>query len=684
MERKPIRTLKGIGEKTEKFFWKLDIFTIEDLLHYYPRAYDIYLDPVAINELQLEAISAVKGMVVKSLSVKRIRNLDIVTGIIKNNDHILSLTWFNMSFLQKTIKVGSQYIFRGRVINKNGIVTMEQAEIFTLSDYEKDINLMQPIYGLTAGLSNKLVVKSIKQLLEEDISYEDFLPEHIKYNNNLIEYNLALKTIHFPRNKDEYLLARKRLVFQEFFIFILALRKLKEHNIASQNYFNIKSSSLVEIIIEELPYDLTEAQLKVWKEIKSDLSGEKTMNRLIQGDVGSGKTIIAFLALLLVSESGYQGALMVPTEVLAKQHYDSLMILFEEQGISKKAILLTGSMTVKEKREAYEKIENHEVDIIIGTHALIQEKVIYSNLALVITDEQHRFGVGQREALADKGIAQDIHVLVMSATPIPRTLAIIIYGDLDISVIDELPANRLPIKNCVVNKSYRPKAYGFIENEVLKGRQAYVICPMVEESEMIEAENVIDYTKALRENLPKSINIRYLHGKMKSKEKEEIMEAFTANEIQVLVSTTVVEVGVNVPNATVMMIENAERFGLAQLHQLRGRVGRGKDQSYCILISGNNGANTKKRLEILNHSNDGFFIASEDLKLRGPGDLFGFRQSGLMEFKIGDVYIDHNVLELASECVDEILLKDKELEKEEHLLLKKHIEHIDILIKTQL
>lgn len=684
MEQKSIRSLKGIGEKTEKLFWKLDIFTIDDLIHNYPRTYDIYMDPVSINDLYGEGIFAVKGTLVKNLSVKRVRNLEIITGSIRDEDDTLALTWFNMPFLQRTLKAGSQYIFRGRLVHKGGRPTMEQPEIFTLGDYENLVNVMQPIYGLTAGLSNKTVVKLIKQVFENGVSYEDYLPEYIKVENQFMEYNQALKAIHFPKDKEEFLQARKRLVFQEFLIFILGLRKLKEYNIASQNYFIIRPSDMVNKLIKNLPYDLTKAQEKVWEEIKADLSGGKTMNRLVQGDVGSGKTILAFLALLLVAENGYQGGLMVPTEVLAKQHYDSLRSLFEEQKIEKKVVLLTGSMTAKEKREAYEKIANHEVDIVIGTHALIQEKVVYSNLALVITDEQHRFGVRQREALADKGAGLDVHVLVMSATPIPRTLAIILYGDLDISVIDELPANRLPIKNCVVNKGYRPKAYKFIENQVAQGNQVYVICPMVEESEMIEAENVLDYTKVLKESLPASIHIRYLHGKMKAKEKEEIMEAFAANEIQVLVSTTVVEVGVNVPNATVMMVENAERFGLAQLHQLRGRVGRGKDQSYCILVSGSEQKDTIKRLEILNHSNDGFFIASEDLKLRGPGDLFGFRQSGLMEFKIGDVYTDHKLLELASECADEILYKDKDLEKEEHLSLKKYLEHIDTWMKTQL
>ena len=362
---------------------------------------------------------------------------------------------------------------------------------------------------------------------------------------------------------------------------------------------------------------------------------------------------------------------MVPTEVLARQHFESVTELFEKHGVDKKVILLTGSMTAKEKRIVYEKVASHEADIIIGTHALIQEKIVYDNLALVITDEQHRFGVAQREMFGNKG--QMPHVLVMSATPIPRTLAIILYGDLDISVIDELPANRLPIKNCVVDKSYRPRAYRFIENEVKNGRQAYVICPMVEESEMIDAENVLDYTKILRQNLP-GIRVEYLHGKMKGKEKNKIMEEFAAGEIQVLVSTTVIEVGVNVPNATVMMIENAERFGLAQLHQLRGRVGRGNKQSYCIMVNASGNKEKNRRLDVLNKSNDGFYIASEDLKFRGPGDIFGIRQSGDLEFQLADIYTDAVTLKKVSEDVNRLLEQDENLEQEENQELKKRLD----------
>ena len=381
---------------------------------------------------------------------------------------------------------------------------------------------------------------------------------------------------------------------------------------------------------------------------------------------------LAAFAAWMAARGGYQSALMAPTEVLARQHYEAFVQLMEEQGLSFcRPVLLTGSSTQKEKREIYEKIASGEANIIIGTHALIQEKVQYHALALVVTDEQHRFGVKQREALTTRGNAP--HVLVMSATPIPRTLAIIVYGDLDISILDELPARRLPIKNCVVDQSFRPKAYAFIEHQVEQGRQAYIICPMVEESEGLDAENVQDYTKMLQNTLPQNIQVQMLHGKMKAAEKNRIMEEFASGKIQVLVSTTVVEVGVNVPNATVMMVENAERFGLAQLHQLRGRVGRGEHQSYCIFMQGNAVEETAKRLEILGKSNDGFYIAEEDLKLRGPGDLFGIRQSGLMEFHIGDIYNDADILKIASEAAGEILSLDDDLALPQNQALKKRL-----------
>ena len=414
------------------------------------------------------------------------------------------------------------------------------------------------------------------------------------------------------------------------------------------------------------------------------MQSENVMSRLVQGDVGSGKTIIAFLALLLSALNGYQGALMAPTEVLAVQHYENISEMLEKYKIPHQAELLTGSMTMSQKKKAYARIESGEAAIIIGTHALIQEKVLYRNLALVVTDEQHRFGVRQRETLAQKG--KTPHILVMSATPIPRTLAIILYGDLDISIINEMPKNRFPIKNCVVNTEYREKAYRFMRKQVLEGRQCYVICPMVEESESLDAENVIDYSQMLAEELGDGIHVGCLHGKMKQKEKDEIMSAFGKNEIQILVSTTVVEVGIDVPNATVMLIENAERFGLAQLHQLRGRVGRGGYQSYCIFMSASKSDETKERLEILNRSNDGFFIAGEDLRLRGPGDLFGIRQSGILDFKIADVFQDAEVLKIAGEEANKILKRDPELKDPSYKKIKNHIDHKiqQIMLETTL
>ena len=665
-----LRTLKGVGEKTEKLFWKVGIYDTDDLLHYYPRNYDEYETPVDIAELKEGTVQAVSAAVCSGVYVNSVKGRQIISVNIADQSGKFPVVWFNLPYLKKTLRKGSWFVFRGRIVRKQGKLEMEHPEIFTPSAYEEILHHLQPIYGLTAGLSNKTVVKMITQLLESVPMQSEYLPEEFRERYELADINYALRTIHFPPNKEELLVSRKRLVFDEFFLFILSVRKMKEKTEETPNCFPVRETWLTEEIIERLPYSLTGAQLNAWHEIERDLAGRRMMSRLVQGDVGSGKTILAFLAMCLVADNGYQAALMAPTEVLARQHYEGFQKLMEEQNLSFPTVLLTGSDTAREKRLAYAKIASGEALVIIGTHALIQEKVEYANLALVITDEQHRFGVKQREALTTRG--NPPNVLVMSATPIPRTLAIILYGDLDISVIDELPARRLPIKNCVVNTSYRPKAYSFIERQVREGRQAYVICPMVEESEGMEAENVLDYTEKLRENLSSDIRIEYLHGKMKAKEKNVVMEAFAQGAIQVLVSTTVVEVGVNVPNATVMMVENAERFGLAQLHQLRGRVGRGEYQSYCIFIQGNQ-EQVSKRLEILNKSNDGFYIAGEDLKLRGPGDLFGIRQSGDMEFKIGDIYNDSATLTKASEAADEILDLDPELDLEQHRFLKERM-----------
>ena len=672
-----ITELKGIGEKYAQLLGRLSVYTVEDLVGLYPRDYELYQEPAFISTLSPDYENnnvVIDGVVSKKIDVYHAGKLAVISTFIndENGDRI-KCTWFNMPFLKSSLKLGMRYIFRGRFVIKNGIKILEQPQMYTRLQYSEIEGTMQPIYPLTKGLSNKTVANAVHQALEKfDAGLEkEYIPGYVRQKNELAEHNYAVVNIHFPKSMEDYIQARKRLAFEEFFLFVLAVRSLRNSNERIPNGYIIQNDSRTDDFIEKLPFSLTNGQKSAWTEVKKNMSGKGLMSRLIQGDVGSGKTIIAVLALMNTAYAGYQAAMMVPTEVLAKQQYDSITKMFNNMGVELNVSLLVGSMTAAAKRKVYEDIENGRTDIVIGTHAVIQEKVIFKNLALVITDEQHRFGVNQRRDLSDKG--NNPHILVMSATPIPRTLAIIVYGDLDISVIDELPAERLPIKNCVVDESYRPNAYKFIENQVHAGRQAYVICPMVEDSENIEAENVIDYAKKLSGELPDDIKVEYLHGKMKASQKNEIMEKFSKNEINVLVSTTVIEVGVNVPNATVMMVENAERFGLAQLHQLRGRVGRGGFQSYCIFVSGNKSKKTKDRLEILNKTNDGFKIAEEDLKLRGPGDFFGVRQSGDFDFGIADIYTDAKVLKSVSEAAGEVLDKDPELELEENRYLAEKV-----------
>lgn len=659
IEQTNIAELKGIGEKTQRLFAKVGIETVGDLIRYYPRGYDVYEEAVPIGELEEGKVQTVTGMIFGRVQVSGSRKLQVTTLMLKDLTGTLKVIWFRMPFLRNTFAKGGAVTLRGRVVSRKQVLTMEHPEIFYPSEkYEEKKDTLQPVYGLTTGLTNHMVAKAVQQALSGLNLSKETLPETVRLKYGLAEYNFAMRGIHFPEDKQVFYQARERLVFEEFLEFILALRKLRDKNERFGNDYVIPASPRVEEFIKELPYELTGAQKKVWKEISADMASDTVMSRLVQGDVGSGKTIVAFLALLTVALNGMQAAMMAPTEVLARQHYATITRMLEEHQIPVKAELLTGSMTTKEKRRAYDRIECGYAKIIVGTHALIQDAVNYDNLALVVTDEQHRFGVKQRETFAKKGGVP--HVLVMSATPIPRTLAIILYGDLDISVIDELPANRLPIKNCVVDTGYRATAYTFMKKQIGEGRQCYVICPMVEESESLEAENVLDYSSMLQEEMGDGIVVSCLHGRMKQAEKDEIMERFAKNEIQILVSTTVIEVGIDVPNATVMMIENAERFGLAQLHQLRGRVGRGKHQSYCIFMTASKAKEAKERLDILNHSNDGFKIASEDLKLRGPGDLFGIRQSGLMNFRLGDVYQDAKILQKANEAADLLIRENSD------------------------
>lgn len=650
-----LSSLKGIGQKTEQLFTKAGITDTSQLPYYYPRSYDIYKEPVLISEIDEDGIYTLYLSIASDVEVKPMKKLNITTvfAVDEQNERI-KLTWFNMPFIKGALRRGYRYMVRGRVVCRGSLVSMEQPKLYTAAEYEQKLHYIQPIYPLVKGLTNNMVTKAVTQYfaMQNNPEEMEYLPKELIERYELKPLYEAIKYIHFPRGINEMQESRKRLAFDEFFGFMMKLENLKSQRTYLENECMIHEGGYAARLISELPYQLTEPQRKAYDEMVADMSGKHVMNRLIQGDVGSGKTIIAVLALLNAVEAGFQGALMAPTEVLAKQHYDTVCELLKKHEFPVTPVLLVGSMSASQKKKAHEQIKDGTADIIIGTNALIQEKVEYNNLGFVVTDEQHRFGVNQRGGLARKGVHP--HVCVMSATPIPRTLAIILYGDLDISIINAMPVGRLPIKNAVVGEEYRPNAYRFIMNQAALGHQAYVICPMVEDNEISESENVTDYTVELRKNLP-GLTVEGLHGQMAADTKNDIMGRFAKGEIQVLVSTTVIEVGINVPNATVMLIENAEKFGLAQLHQLRGRVGRGNAQSYCIFVSTSKKEEAKQRLDIIGKSNDGFYIAEQDLKLRGPGDFFGIRQSGDMSFKLADIYTDADMLKKAKDCADYII-----------------------------
>ncbi len=666
-ENERISALKGIGEKTEKLFQKLDVYTVGDLVRYFPHGYDVYEPPVPISEVEENHVMTVSGAIYGRVSVGGSPKLQITTSYVKDLTGTLKVVWFRMPFLKNMLAGGGQITLRGRVVRKRDGLLMEHPEIFyPPAKYREKLDSLQPVYSLAKGLTNNGIQKAVKQALSSLEFSEDVLPSYIKQEYGLMDYQEAVRGVHFPQEKELFYKARERLVFEEFFLFILSLRLSAEEKGRMLNAYCMRPQPVMDEFIQKLPFELTNAQKGAWRDVKRDMDGIHVMSRLIQGDVGSGKTIVALLAMMYAGLNGCQAVLMAPTEVLARQHFHTFEEMFRQYGIPLKVELLTGTMTAAQKRSAYERVELGLSQIVVGTHALIQKGVTYHKLALVVTDEQHRFGVKQREMLAQKGDSP--HVLVMSATPIPRTLAIILYGDLDVSVMDELPKNRLPIKNCVVDTGYRATAYTFMKRQIGEGRQCYVICPMVEESETMEAENVTDYARNLQESLGGNVKVACLHGKMRQAQKDEIMLAFAQNQIQVLVSTTVIEVGIDVPNATVMLIENSERFGLAQLHQLRGRVGRGAHQSYCIFMTASKSKETKERLDILNHSNDGFHIASEDLRLRGPGDIFGIRQSGVMNFKLGDVYQDAAILQKAGEAAAKTLKKEESSSVKERFL----------------
>jgi len=650
-----IITIKGVGDKTASLFYKMNIYSVEDLLLNLPKGFTSYEEPVCPSKEANGSLIAIPATpVAGSIVSKKAGRYNISLAKVKSMDAMVSLRFFNMPYIRNVLKPGQNYVLRGVLTSTKNGFSMLHPQIFEVSKYQELIGKLLPYYRLTKGITNNTVQKACKNALSGLIEIKDYLTETQLNELGLLSIQEALQKIHTPQNKEDFLQAKKRLAFHEFFTFLFLIRKYK-----ADNMDELISNPLISVadtvrLLESLPYRLTKAQAKAWMEIDADMERNLPMNRLLQGDVGSGKTIVAFLALLKAAANNRQGALMAPTEVLAEQHYRSLIEMVKTYNLCIRPVLLLGSMRVKERREALQGIADGTYNVIIGTHAIMQDAVVYHNLALVITDEQHRFGVNQREALRKKGNCP--HILVMSATPIPRTLALILYGDLSVSIIDELPANRLPIKNCVVNDSYRPTAYSFMQKEITKGRQVYIICPMVEESDVAEElENVIDYTESLQTVFPKEIIISYIHGKMTLAQKESIMHAFERHEIDILVSTTVIEVGINVPNATVMMIENSERYGLAQLHQLRGRVGRGEYQSYCIFMSSKLNSKNEERLKILNESNDGFYIANKDLELRGPGQLGGIAQSGELGFVIADIYNDHDMLLMADSFCNKVL-----------------------------
>ncbi len=664
-----IRTIPHVGKVKSQTLAKLGILTLGDLVTHYPRDYEDRTMEKKVHELEDGDECAITMTVLSDVTVNRLRrNLRICRAAAGDGTGVLKLTWFNQDYIKDQIRKGNEYVFFGKVKKSGSFIEIVNPIYEENTSSRKKTTGIQPVYPLTGGITQtwlRMVERNALDMIAGKLT--DILPDELRKKYSLAEINFSLENIHFPSGMEEKDRSRKRLVFEELLILQLGLLQLKKKQGNSSGIeFRIKPE--VSRFINNLPFRLTSAQSKVYDEIEKDMAGKRQMNRLIQGDVGSGKTIVAVLAILLAVLNSYQAVFMVPTEILAEQHYQSIEPMLKDYGV--RVTLLTGSVAKKEKERIKEGILNKEYNLIIGTHALLEEDVNFARLGLVVTDEQHRFGVKQRAVLATKSTPD---ILVMTATPIPRTLALILYGDLDISIIDELPPGRKPIQTYAVGESMRDRVYRFIRKKVQEGRQAYIICPLVEESEVIEAEAALSLAEKLREMELKGLSVGLIHGKMKWKEKESVMRDFSKGKVQVLVSTTVVEVGVNVPNSSVMVVENAERFGLAQLHQLRGRVGRGEYQSYCIMFCRSGSEIAQKRMEIMINHNDGFKISEKDMELRGPGDIFGIRQHGLPEFKIANLYEDMEILKEAQSAAAEIIKHQKLQDREDYRRLHRQI-----------
>ncbi len=666
-----IRYLKGVGEKRAQLFHKLGVFTVRDLLYHLPRDYEDRSQVKMISALADGETVCISATITQNIqSFRARRGMNITRTVVSDGSGMVKITWFQSPYIASHLHMGEEYIFYGKVALKGSVAEMVNPLVDRADSKGKMTGRIVPVYPATAGLTQKNIREAVEYAMEhlsEQVS--QIIPNDLLDGHGLLTSAEAMQNIHLPSDFEMFHRARRSLVFEELLVLQLGINMMKEEK---QRYIAqpVSDVKCISEFAASLPYELTAAQKRAINEICVDLKKDVPMNRLVQGDVGSGKTAVAAAVMFAAARSGFQSAMMAPTEILAEQHYRNLKKLFQPWNIE--VAFLSGGQKAKERAEMLEQIRTGQASVVVGTHALLTEQVEFQSLVLSITDEQHRFGVKQRAGLADKGL--NVHTLVMTATPIPRTLSLILYGDLDISIIDERPPGRQPIDTLAVSDALRQRVYAFIAKQVKEGRQAYIVCPLVEESETMEAKSAVEYAEKLKSEVFPQMNLGVLHGRMKAKEKDAVMQQFSDGEIDVLVTTTVVEVGVDVPNATVMIIENAERFGLSQLHQLRGRVGRGEHKSYCILFCNSRGEIAMERMKVMCETEDGFRIAEKDLELRGPGEFFGTRQHGLPEMKIANFFTDMEVLQETQNAAAELLAEDVELAQPKNKNLKKAVQ----------